>query len=294
MDLNEIEQRLRHHVQTLAAAPRPPESKEHRQAANYIRHHLRESGLTVDDQAFTEAGFTGLNLLTEPRPDRADLPLVIVGAHYDSVADSPGADDNISAVAALLELGRWIAPLLAAGGPYQARLQLAAYDLEEYGLVGSFFHSRTVHEAGTAVRGMISLEMLGYADQAPGSQRLPPHLAGTYPDVGNFIGVVANEASRDLLRVVTEGLGKVAGLPVESLAVPGDGRVLAETRLSDHASFWDRGDPALMITDTSFFRNPHYHQVTDTPATLNYPFLAKVTAGVCEAVWRLLQPAVGV
>jgi Zn-dependent M28 family amino/carboxypeptidase len=177
---------------------------------------------------------------------------------------------------------------LPAGGPCHARLQLAAYDLEEYGLVGSFLHSRDLSQAGGVVRGMISLEMLAYTDSRPGSQRLPPHLASLYPDVANFIGVVGNEASRDLLRVVVEGMKNINGLPVESLAVPGDGRVVAETRLSDHASFWDRGYPALMITDTSFFRNPHYHRTTDTPETLDYSFLARVTAGVCEAVWRLL------
>ena len=135
---------------------------------------------------------------------------------------------------------------------------------------------------------MISLEMLGYTDHRPGSQQLPPHLKGLYPDVGDFIGVVGNEASKPLLAAATAGLKRVAGLPVQTLAVPGDGTLLPVTRLSDHASFWDRGLPALMITDTSFFRNPHYHQPTDAPATLDYPFLARVTAGVCLAVWDLL------
>jgi hypothetical protein len=288
VDLEQLEKRLRQHVQTLAAAPRAPASPEHRRARDYIGAQLRQSGFTVEEFAFSESGFGGLNLLTRPQPDRPELPLVIVGAHYDTVADSPGADDNASAVAALLELAGWLAPRLRPDGPYHARLQLAAYDLEEYGLVGSFVHSRHFRQAGTAVRGMISLEMLAYTDQRPGSQRLPPHLSGHYPDVANFIGVVGNEASRGLLQTVVEGLQGTPGLPVESLAVPGKGEVLYETRLSDHASFWDRGYPALMITDTSFFRNPHYHQTTDTPETLDFPFLARVTAGVCEAVDRLL------
>jgi hypothetical protein len=135
---------------------------------------------------------------------------------------------------------------------------------------------------------MISLEMLAYTDTRPRSQRLPPHLEPFYPNVANFIGIVGNEASRELLTTVTAAMKSIDGLPVEFLAVPGKGEMLAETRLSDHASFWDRGFPALMVTDTSFFRNPHYHQASDTPDTLDYPFLAKVTAGVCEAVWRLL------
>src|SRR5262249_31553570 len=167
--------------------------------------------------------------------------------------------------------------------------QLAAYDLEESGLVGSFVHSRDLRQANTILRGMISLEMLAYTDQRPGSQGLPPHLAHLYPDVANFIGIVGNEASLPLLEMVTEGMKRVPGLPVESLAVPGNGMVISETRRSDHASFWDAGFPALMITDTSFFRNPHYHQPTDTPETLDFDFLAKVTAGVTEAVLQLLQ-----
>jgi hypothetical protein len=138
---------------------------------------------------------------------------------------------------------------------------------------------------------MISLEMLAYTDQRPGSQKLPPHLAHLYPNVGSFIGVCGNEASRELLQVVTAAMKGVPGLPVEFISVPGTGEVLPEIRLSDHSSFWDRGFHALMITDTSFFRNPHYHQPSDTPETLDYPFLARVTAGVCAAVRRLLLPA---
>ena len=132
---------------------------------------------------------------------------------------------------------------------------------------------------------MISLEMLGFT--AP-HQPLPPHLVGKYPSVGNFIGVCGNEASQGLLRVVTEAMKTVEGLPVEFIAVPGNGEVLPPIRLSDHSSFWDRGYQALMITDTAFFRNPHYHRTSDTPQTLDYPFLARVTAGVCQAVWQLL------
>jgi hypothetical protein len=114
-------------------------------------------------------------------------------------------------------------------------------------------------------------------------------LAKLYPDVGNFIGVCGNEASRALVQAVAQGMKGVQGLPVESIAVPGKGEVLPEIRLSDHSSFWDRDYPALMITDTSFLRNPHYHQPSDTPETLDYPFLGKVTAGVCEAVRQILQ-----
>jgi Zn-dependent M28 family amino/carboxypeptidase len=217
------------------------------------------------------------------------LPLVVVGAHYDSVPGTPGADDNASAVAALLELASWIRPHLGSSGSRFGQLELVAYDLEEYGFIGSFVHSREIQRTGIPVRGMISLEMLAYTDQRPHSQRLPPHLAKHYPNVGNFIGVCGNEASRSLVQTVTQAMQSVPGLPVESITVPGKGEVLPEVRLSDHSSFWDRDYPALMITDTSFMRNPHYHQPSDKPETLDYSFLAKVTAGVCGAVRQILQ-----
>jgi Zn-dependent M28 family amino/carboxypeptidase len=280
---------LRRHVERLAAKPRPPETKEHQAVRGYITRQLEDAGFCVRVDTHEEAGVPCLNVLTDPLPADESLPLLIIGAHYDSIVDSPGADDNASAVAALCEIARFIRPHLESTAPCQARLQLAAYDLEEYGLVGSGFHSRRLKQAGVTLRGMISLEMLGYADSRPGSQLMPPALKGMYPNVGNFIGIVANEESADLLRTVAAGMNSIDGLPVEVIAVPGDGRLLGETRLSDHSSFWDEGFPALMITDTSFFRNPHYHKASDTADTLDYDFLAKVTAGVCAATLRLIN-----
>jgi Zn-dependent M28 family amino/carboxypeptidase len=282
-----VQKRLRQHVEALARTPRVPGTPEHLAAAEYIRGHLLHAGFEVRREHVHEAGVLGANLLTEPRPQSPDLPLLIIGAHYDSVQGSPGADDNASAVAALLELAAWIGPTPPANP--RTRLQLVAYDLEEYGMIGSHAHCRQVHQVRTPVRGMISLEMLAYTDSSPGSQRLPPALAALYPNVGNFIGVVGNETSSALLQSVTAEMKGVAGLPVEFMAVPGNGEVFFETRLSDHSTFWDHGYQALMITDTSFFRNPHYHQRSDTPQTLDYPFLTKVTQGVCAAVWKLLS-----
>lgn len=279
---------LRDHVQCLATKPRPPATREHQAAREYIVNHLRQSGFTVKVIPHQEASYTCINIYTESVPADQKLPLVIIGAHYDSIPDSPGADDNGSAVAALLELARWIRPRLDEKA-LKARLQLVAYDLEEYGLVGSFIHSRELAHARTALRGMISLEMLGFTDPRPGSQMMPPALMGKYPNVGTFIGIVGNEASAGLLQTVTAAMKSVPDLPVEFIAVPGDGKLLGETRLSDHSSFWDRGFPALMITDTSFFRNPHYHKESDAPETLDYDFLAKVTTGVWAATLELLQ-----
>jgi peptidase M28-like protein len=286
-DLTDLAARLRRHVETLARTPRTPTTPEHRAAAAYIQAGLKRAGFVVREGRSEPGGaMPCINLLTDPLPARPDLPLFVVGAHYDSATETPGADDNASAVAALLELAAWIRPHL--DGASACRLQLAAYDLEEYGMIGSLLHAGDLKRAGERVRGMISLEMLGYTDHRPGSQQLPEPVRHLYPDVGNFIGVCGTDDSLDLIQAVAEGMKSVPGLPVECLAVPERGMMMIDVRLSDHSSFWDAGYAALMITDTSFYRNPHYHRPTDTPDTLDYPFLARVTAGVCAAVRRLI------
>jgi Zn-dependent M28 family amino/carboxypeptidase len=282
----EREARLRRHVARLAALPRPPGSLAHVQAQEVIRLHLEHASFTVRAEAFTTPTVPGVNLLTAPVPDRPGLPLVVIGAHYDTLPETPGADDNASAVAALLELASWLGPRLDDTAEWTAALQLAAYDREEDGLLGSRHHCANLEGP---FRAMISLEMLGFTDRRPGGQRLPPQLAGLYPDVGDFIGVVGNQASAALVEAVTRSMKQVENLRVESLVVPGNGEVLPDSRRSDHAAFWDHGRPALMVTDTSFLRNPHYHQPTDTPGTLDYPFLVRVTTGVCLAIDDLLQ-----
>ena len=289
MATTELINRLRTHVETVAASPRTPETAEHQAARNYIENHLRQCGFSVELKTYDAEGVECINIVTEPMPNDEKLPLFIVGAHYDTKPGSPGADDNASAVAGLLELAKWLQPQLSASDSWKARLQLVAYDQEEYGLIGSNFQAVEIKKAGINLLGMISLEMLGYIDDRPGSQQLPPEVAHLYPDVGNFIGVVGNQNSTALLQSTVAAMKQVEDLPVEFISIPNDGHPLPATRLSDHASFWDAGFPALMITDTSFYRNPHYHQTTDTPETLNYSFLAKVTEAVCLAVQQLLQ-----
>jgi hypothetical protein len=289
-DLTDLAARLRRHVEALAQTPRTPETPEHRAAAEYIRAGLEQAGFTVRADRQSSVGMECVNLLADPLPALPELPLFVVGAHYDTGPETPGADDNASAVAALLELAAWVRPLLDGPGPFACRLQLVAYDLEEYGMIGSLTHAGQLRRAGQAVRGMISLEMLGYTDDRIGSQRMPESLKHLYPNVGNFIGVCGNDNSLELIGAAAEGMKTIPGLPVQCLAVPESGMMLIDVRLSDHSSFWDAGFPALMVTDTAFYRNPNYHQPTDTPDTLDYPFLAKVTAGLCATVGRLLLP----
>ncbi|MGQ0636999.1 MAG: M28 family peptidase [Planctomycetaceae bacterium] len=288
-----IEQsRLREHVAELASAPRPANSPQLDTARRYVAQWLAGMGWTVQPEPFTapaETGqqLSGSNLLAEHPSHRwTSRPRFCLGAHLDSRENSPGADDNASAVAALLEIAR----LLPERWPEPAALdlELVFFDLEEYGMLGGTHRARHCRREHVDLRGMASLEMLGYCDQAPASQNLPRSLVGKYPDVGNWIAVIGNQISADLIARFRDGLKTVGGLPVETLQVPDSGVWLQATRLSDHSPYWDEGYPALMITDTAFLRNPHYHLPTDTPETLDYDFLAKVTQGVLEAVVALL------
>ena len=208
--------------------------------------------------------------------------MIILGAHFDSVQGTPGADDNASGVAVLLEAAR-----LLARARVGSQVLFCAFNLEELNMIGSSYFAKKLKSVGAKVAAMISLEMIGYTDSRPGSQKYPFGLKAFYPDRGDFIGVIGNWKSAGLLRKFSRQMRQVRGLPVETLSVPGNGGLIPAVRLSDHAPFWDAGYPALMITDTSFFRNPHYHGSTDTLETLNLDFLAKVCEGVVRAVLAL-------
>jgi aminopeptidase YwaD len=167
-------------------------------------------------------------------------------------------------------------------------LDLVVFDLEENGMLGGAEHARLMKSQGVDLRGMVSFEMLGYSDDTPQSQSLPRSLVGKYPDTGNFIAVIGNQVSDRLIESFAHGMRSVDDLPVEILAVPSNGEYLQATRLSDHSPFWDAGYAALMITDTSFMRNPHYHMPSDTPDTLDQAFLHRVAEGCLKAVRDIL------
>ena len=286
-------ERLREHVVELSRSPRPAESAALEDARRYVTARLEESGWTVTPHPFQAADdgecvLHGVNLIArrDVAGDR-ERPQFCVGAHLDSRPDSPGADDNASAVAALLELARLIDASTLDDASLD--LELVVFDLEENNMLGGAEHVRLVQQQGVDLFGMISLEMLGYCDDAPDSQSLPRSLVGLYPDTGNFIAVIGNQNSDRLIELFRTGMDRVDGLPVETLAVPSNGDYLQATRLSDHSPFWDAGYPALMITDTSFLRNPHYHRPSDTPETLDFGFLRRVTEGCVEAVRHVLS-----
>lgn len=256
-----------------------PRSWRHRanleRAANYIAASLKDSGARIGEQVFSANGRPYRNILAAFGPDKE--PWIVVGAHYDVAGDGPGADDNASAVAGLLELGR-----LLGSHPLSRRVLLAAYCLEEPPFfatpqMGSAVHARSLKQAGRQIELMICLEMIGYFSDQPGSQSFPfPLLRLFYPSEGNFIMVVDRITSghgprlRDTMRLAEP-------LPVYSINAPA---FLWGINLSDHRSFWKAGFDAVMITDTAFYRNRAYHTAGDTADRLDYARMARVVDGL--------------
>ncbi len=226
------------------------------------------------------------------RPDE----VLLVCAHYDAVAGSPGADDNASGVAGLMEVARRLSsPAFAAQTDRTVRFAL--FNVEEQGLDGSFEHARIAELRSSEQRivGVINLEMIGYFSDEPNSQRSPiPRIPGVFepPTVGDSIVIIANQASssfaRELVMLMESGAPHLKTFTVDF--VPGNGEAMPDTRRSDHAPFWIIGVPAVMVTDTSNFRNPHYHKASDTIETLDLQRLTMVAQGVEHAV-RVLSGA---
>ncbi len=254
---------------------------------DYITSELRGYGYTVLDQPYEYKGRTYKNIYVEKKGTLAPETLILVGAHYDTVSGTPGADDNASAVAGLLELAR-----LLALSPLPMSLQFVAFTLEEPPVfrsrhMGSYVYARHLQQTGRKVEGMICLEMIGYFNDDPDSQFFPlPFMKWIYPDRGNFITLVSNLQSRRFLKRVQTGFKKGSDLPVETLSslslVPG-------VDFSDHRSFWKWGYNALMVTDTAFYRNPHYHGPGDVPETLDYDRMADVVLGLKSAIEHIAE-----
>lgn len=222
-----------------------------------------------------------LNLPCHTESEKDSLPPILIGAHYDAVPGSPGADDNATGVAVLLEFAR-----LFATSPIKYPLKLVAFDMEEYGLLGSADYASKLKEQQQPLRLMISLEMLGYCDRRANSQVYPPPLDKIYPNRGDFIALIGNwRTLRDLI-CISRSIRKV-GVPSQWLPVPNRGLIVSETRRSDHAPFWDAGYPAMMVTDTANMRNPHYHKASDAMDTLDFDFLAGVCEGLEKGIRKL-------
>jgi hypothetical protein len=281
-NLEELAARLRAHVARLAGEIGERNLLRYaalEQACLYIEQSFSQAGYETRNDAYDVAGLVYRNVVAER--GGSEKCILIIGAHYDTAPGTPGADDNSSGVAVLLELARLQRDF--ARGP---ALRWVAFTLEEppfyrSPLMGSRIHARRCRQRAEPIAGMISLEMLGYYRDAPGSQLYPlPLMKLFYPDRGDFIALAGNFRSRRLVRDMARLMSEAGGIPVVSAAfpfVPGAG-------LSDNWSFWKEGYPALMITDTAFFRNPHYHMPSDLPETLDYPRMAALVAALDKAI----------
>lgn len=282
-----LEQELKKDVVYLAkdCHPRPAGyQKNQDKAVAYIAQSLAASGAVVTYQPFTADKRTFVNV-SAVFPGKS-AKRVIVGAHYDSCGDTPGADDNASGVAGLLALGRMLR-----GISPQNTIELIAYANEEPPYfatehMGSAQHARKLYTEQIGVKAMICLEMIGYFSDRENSQSYPaPGMGALYPDKGNFIAIVGNWDSVKLARSIQKNMRPF--LPTVRLNLPQIKGMCLD--FSDHRNFWANNMPAVMITDTSFFRNPNYHQRGDLPETLDYRRMARVVRGVHQAVLQLAQ-----
>jgi len=246
-------------------------------ATSFVERGLARSGLPVQRQSFLVSGVECSNLEVEIAGSRRPQQIVVVGAHYDSAIGTPGADDNASGTAALLALAKRLR-----SRKLERTLRFVAFVNEEPPHfqttdMGSWRYAKRCRERGEHVSAMLSLESIGYFSDVEGSQSYPPPLSLFFPSRGDFIGVVGNTASRELVRRSIDSFRRHARFPSEGAAVPG---LLPGVGWSDHWAFWQEGYPAVMVTDTAPFRNPHYHLATDRADQVDFERLARVVIGI--------------
>ena len=255
-------------------------------AASFIEQEFASLGYQVQSRWYESDHVQVRNIVVEKLGQHPTHPSIVIGAHYDTVVGTPGADDNGTGIAGLIELSR-----LLKEHRNKRTIRFVAFPHEEPPYffthrMGSRQYARNLRESGEKIFAMLTLEMIGYAGE--GYRQLYPaplmRVLGRYPKDGNYIALVSNLRSTPLLSMVRKAMRQRGSVGVESLSAPG---FIPPLFLSDHSSFWKYGFPALMITDTAFLRNPHYHSSTDTADTLNYDFLARVVDAVYAAVLAL-------
>lgn len=282
--------RLRRHVVAIASTPHNVAYYDDLQkAAAYIESELSALGYQPRSQEYDARGHEVRNIeaVLEPPDAGPDTQTIVVGAHYDSAGYAPGANDNASGVAAVLELAR----LLKDAAPRTKRLRLVAFVNEEPPFdrtpdMGSWRYAKALKDRGEKVAGMISLETLGSFSNEPGSQTYPPFFDLFFPSTANFVALVALPGSRQFLHDVARSLRAHARFPTVGGTAPD---AIDGIGWSDHWSFWKQGYPAVMITDTALFRYPHYHRATDTPDKVDYAMLARITVALDQSLRELLQ-----
>lgn len=280
-----LQRRLSTHI-TVVARDRDPflATAGHFYVQQYIQAQLSQWG-AVEQFEFLVNGRSHRNLILNlpGQPSAATpRPPVLIGAHYDAVPNSPGADDNATGVAVLLELARSLTTY-----PARYPVRLVAFDLEEFGLQGSRQYATWLAQQGQPLRLMLSLEMLGYCNPQPHSQRYPAGLQYFYPNRGDFIALIGNLKTIPDLLHLKQACKRRGPVPCQWLPAGLRGNLVPDTRRSDHAPFWDAGYGAVMVTDTANLRNPHYHQSSDRPQTLDLEFLSGVFRGLLYGIQTL-------
>lgn len=279
--------RLRNHVNILAdvVGPRHEDSMANLdRAADYINTQLQSYGYETEAIRFGDDRFRNIQATLSGSTGNDEI--IVLGAHYDTArTGTPGADDNASGVSVLLELARMLADK-----DTERTIRFFAFANEEQPfsetpLMGSRVSANQAAESKDNIVGMFSLEMLGYYSDEPGSQKYPPVVRQFYPDTGNFVAFVGNLDSRLFLSNALALFRAQKTFPSEGMAAPEF--LVGDIRRSDHASYWDVGYPAVMVTDTSNFRSPHYHTLGDTPQTLDYESMARLTEGLSGMVFTL-------
>jgi hypothetical protein len=278
--------RLHGHVKVLSEKFVPRDYKRIwnlNKCADYISDHFSQAGAVVSEQTYEVKGNTYRNVIANFGP--TDGSRIVVGAHYDAYQDTPGADDNASGVAGLLELAYMLG---RADLPQQ--VELVAFTLEEppffrSGNMGSARHAYSLRLKKAEVEVMICLEMIGYFNDAKGSQRFPSAIVKLfYPDAGNFIAVMGSTGDRKWTKQIKNSMRSATDLPVHSMSAS---QSMPGLDFSDHRNYWNHGYQAVMITDTAFMRNLAYHGSADTADRLDYDRMSKVVVGVYEAVVRI-------
>ncbi len=253
--------------------------------ADYITSELKYYGYNISFQSYEFQGNTYKNISAEIRGKKIPEKILVIGAHYDTVTGTPGADDNASGIAGLLEIAR-----LLHSQSFDKTVRFVAFTLEEPPLfrskfMGSYVYAQSLKKKGEDLEGMICLEMIGYFTDKPESQFFPlSFFRWIFPSKGNFIIFISNLHSKKILNHVKNGFKKGTDLPVESISTFS---IIPGIDFSDHRSFWKFGYNALMVTDTAFYRNPNYHGIGDLPETLDYERMTEVVLGLKSAIEKL-------
>lgn len=258
--------------------------RELAEAALYLKQQLGSLGYTVIDHSFPSKGSLTPNLEATLKGASHPEEIIVVGAHYDTTQRSPGADDNASGCAAALSLAKRFADK-----PQPRTIKFVFFPNEELPTggtpeMGSWIYAEKCKAAGDNIVAMLSLESIGYYTDAPDSQKYPPPLSSLYPSTGNFVAFVSRYHDRALVKQCVRAFRESAQFPSEGAALP---EFIRDIGRSDHFAFWRCGYPALMVTDTANFRNPHYHRATDTPETVDCDRMARVVEGLQQVITEL-------